>query len=66
MGQCFFVNVSLFTLSMVTIKIFIYLFIYYSKPGLLNAILLKFLDKTCPNFFVRDCMWRKKNNFLEN
>jgi hypothetical protein len=46
-GQCFFANVSLFTLSMVTIKIFI----YYSKPGLLDSILAKFLNKTCPTFF---------------
>jgi hypothetical protein len=32
---------------MVTIKIFI----YYSKPGLLNSILVKFLNKTCSIFF---------------
>jgi hypothetical protein len=50
-GQYFIANVNLFTLSMVTIKIFIYLFIYYSKPGLLNSILAKFLNKTCPTFF---------------
>jgi hypothetical protein len=40
-------NVSRFTLSMVTVKIFI----YHSKPGLLNSILAKFLKKTCPTFF---------------
>jgi hypothetical protein len=32
--QRFFANVSLFTLSMVTIKIFIYLFIYYNKSSI--------------------------------
>jgi hypothetical protein len=47
-GQCFFANVSLLTISIVTIK---YLFIYCSKPGLLNSILAKFLNKTCPTFF---------------
>jgi hypothetical protein len=36
-GQCFFANVSLLALSMVTMKIFI----YYSNPGLLNSILAK-------------------------
>jgi hypothetical protein len=46
-GQCFFTNVNLLALSMVTMKIFI----YYSNPGLLNSILAKFLNKTCPTFF---------------
>jgi hypothetical protein len=27
------------------------LFIYYSNPGLLNSILAKFLNKTCPTLF---------------
>jgi hypothetical protein len=43
----FFVNVNRVILSMVTNKIFI----YHSKPGLLNSILAKFLNKTCPTFF---------------
>jgi hypothetical protein len=47
-GQCFFDNVNLLALSMVTMKI---LFIYYSNPGLLNSVLTKFLNKTCPTFF---------------
>jgi hypothetical protein len=46
-GQCFFANVNLLALSMVTMKIFI----YYSNPGLLNSILAKFLNKTCPTLF---------------
>jgi hypothetical protein len=56
-GQCFFANVNLLALSMVTMKIFI----YYSNPGLLNSILAKFLNKTCPTFFVRDCTWAIEN-----
>jgi hypothetical protein len=52
-GQCFFANVNLLALSMVTMKIFI----YYSNPGLLNSILAKFLNKTCPTFFVRGCIY---------
>jgi hypothetical protein len=55
-GQCFFANVNLLALSMVTMKIFIYLFIIVPNAGLLNSILAKFLNKTCPTFFVRDCI----------
>jgi hypothetical protein len=46
-GQCFFANVCLLFLWLL-LK---YLRIYYSKPGLLNSILAKFLNKTCPTFF---------------
>jgi hypothetical protein len=53
-GQCFFANVSLFTVSMVTIKIFVYLL----EPRLLNLILIKFLNKPLL-FFVRDCICGK-------
>jgi hypothetical protein len=49
-GQCFFANVNLLALCMVTIKIFI-LVIYYSNPGFLYSILAKFRNKTCPTFF---------------
>jgi hypothetical protein len=45
---------------MVTMKIFI----YYSDPGLLNSILAKFLNKTCPTFFcLRLYLYEIKTNW---
>jgi hypothetical protein len=48
-GQCFFASVSLFTLFMVTIKIFIYLFIILSPIYSTQFFLI--LNTTCPTFF---------------
>jgi hypothetical protein len=54
-GQCFFANVNLLALSMVTMKIFIYLFIIVT-PVYSTQFWLNFLIRLVLLFFVRDCM----------
>jgi hypothetical protein len=62
-GQCFFANVSLLALSMVTMKIFI----YYSNPGLLNSILAKKKNQMSINAnqkYCQSCHLISRNGFI--
>jgi hypothetical protein len=62
-GQCFFANVNLLALSMVTMKIFIYLFITVT-PVYSTQFFLNFLIRLVLLFFVRDCKILRKETIM--